>query len=50
MFTLAEEWARSVGAKAIMISNHPLSPAHVKPLYERYGYRQAQTDYIKRLT
>jgi GNAT superfamily N-acetyltransferase len=49
MFQMAEAWAKSVGAKSLMISNHPLSPGHVRPLYERYGYREAQTDYIKRL-
>ena len=45
----AEQWAISAGAKSIIIGNHPLSPPHVKDAYLRRGYREAQTEYIKRL-
>lgn len=49
MILLAEAWAAESGAKAIIIGNHPLSPARVRDIYLRNGYREAQTDFIKRL-
>jgi len=49
MIRMAEDWARSHGAHVIIIGNHPLSPPHVATTYERHGYREAQTDFIKRL-
>lgn len=49
MFKLAEEWARQSGCKTIIIGNHPLSPPHVAETYIRHGYREAQTDFIRRL-
>jgi hypothetical protein len=49
MIDKAEAWAKSKSATAIIVGNHPLSPVYVGALYERHGYREAQTDYIKRL-
>ena len=49
MIQMAEDWARSKGMQSIIIGNHPLSPPHVGETYERHGYREAQTDFIKRL-
>ena len=49
MIRMAEDWARSKGMQSIIIGNHPLSPPHVAVTYERHGYREAQTDFIKRL-
>lgn len=49
MIQMAEDWARSKGLQSIVIGNHPLSPPHVAETYERHGYREAQTDFIKRL-
>jgi len=49
MIRMAEDWARSKGMQSIIIGNHPLSPPHVAVTYKRHGYREAQTDFIKRL-
>ena len=49
MINKAEAWAKSKLATAMIIGNHPLSPPYVGALYERHGYRQAQTDYIRKL-
>jgi GNAT superfamily N-acetyltransferase len=50
MIKMGETWARSKGAQSIIIGNHPLSPPHVAETYIRHGYREAQTDFLKRLT
>lgn len=50
MIRLAEAWAVENGCNLIIVGNHPLSPPHVHYTYLRHGYRQAQTDYFKRLT
>ena len=50
MIHMAEDWARVNGASVIIIGNHPLSPPHVATTYQRHGYREAQTDFTKRLT
>lgn len=50
MILLAEAWAKDQGTKAIIIGNHPLSPTRVRDIYLRNGYREAQTDFIKRLS
>jgi len=49
MFKIAEMWAKERGATTIVIGNHPLSPPHVAETYIRHGYREAQTDFIKRI-
>jgi len=50
LFGASEVWAKGKGATISIIGNHPLSPPHVAATYIRHGYREAQTDFIKRLT
>ena len=50
MIQMGESWAKAKGAVSMIIGDHPLSPAHVAETYIRYGYRKAQSDFIRKLT
>lgn len=47
MIQYYEQWARTVGCKSISMA--ALASNDVSTLYERYGYKQAETHFIKAL-